>query len=222
MSTVGLWYHLISVPLIQFFLYRWLWRYLIWVRFLWDMSRLPLQLVPTHADAAGGLGFLGTAHTSFGILAFGVSSVLSASIAFLIVFEDAQIQSFQVHFVTLVIATQVLFLGPLLLFSPQMIQARLDGLRQYSPFVLRYNREFHEKWIAGKGTPSDTPLGSADIQSLADLGNSYGFIREMKAIPFSMRVIVQLAVVTLLPATPLLLLIMPVSEILSLMSKAVF
>lgn len=37
------------------------WRLIIWSRFLFDISRLNLALVPTHADKAGGLDFLGNA-----------------------------------------------------------------------------------------------------------------------------------------------------------------
>jgi hypothetical protein len=221
LSLVGLWFRVVAVPLIQFFWYRWVWRYLLWVRFLFDMSSLRLNLVPTHADGAGGLGFLGTAHTSFGILSFAVCSILSASVAMLIVFEGASIQSFQVHFITLVVIAELLFLGPLAMFTPMMMRARLDGLRQYNLLVLQYNRAFHKKWIDGQAGDDPSLLGSSDIQSLADLGSSYEYIREMKALPFGVRVILQLAVVTLLPAVPLLLLVMPVEEILSLMSKAV-
>ena len=38
---------------------------------------LDLQLVPTHPDRAGGLGFLGGAHRPLGLLAVAVGSVLS-------------------------------------------------------------------------------------------------------------------------------------------------
>ena len=219
-SCLALWYRLVAVPVIQFFLYRWLWRLIIWVRFLYDVSRLKLDLVPTHADGAGGLGFLGTAQMAFGILAFGMSSVLSASAAFLIVFDGVPIDTFKIYFITVLVVTELLFLGPLVLFTPALIRARQAWLRRYSLLVLRYNRAFHEKWVEGKA-PADEPLlGSGDIQSLADLGNSYGFIRAMMVVPFSVRVILQLAVVTLLPTLPLLLLAMPIEDILNLMSKA--
>lgn len=221
LSLVGIWFHLVVAPLIQFFLYRWMWRYFLWLRFLFDMSRLRLHLVPTHADGAGGLGFLGTAHTSFGILAFGFSSVLSASIASAIIYDGASIQTYRSHFITLLVTAEVLFLGPLLMFSPLMTRARLAALREYSLLVLRYNRAFHEKWIDGQASDQNSLLGSGDIQSLADLGNSYGFIREMKIVPFSLRVILQMAVITALPMVPLLILVMPVEEIFSLMTKAV-
>ena len=41
-------------------------------------------------------------------------------------------------------------------------------------------------------------LGSADIQSLADLGNSFGFVREMRTVPFSWQDVILLAVSTVL------------------------
>jgi len=222
LSLVGLWYYLISVPIVQFFLYRWLWRLIIWVRFLYAVSRLNLDLVPTHADGSGGLGFLGIAHTAFGILAFGMSSVLSAAAASLIVFDGVGIDVFKIHFITLLVAAEVLFLGPLVIFSPALVRARHAWMRQYSLLVLRYNRAFHEKWVEGQTPEGEPLLGSGDIQSLADLGNSFGFIREMRVVPFSLRVILQLAVVSLLPALPLLLLVMPIEEVLNLMTKAVF
>jgi hypothetical protein len=222
LSLVGLWYHVVSVPILQFFWYRWLWRYLIWIRFLYDVCRLKLDLVPTHADGAGGLGFLGTTHTVFGILTFAMSSVLSAAAAFVIIFEGVQIEAFQVHFVTVLVITEVVILGPLAMFCPALVRARQAWIRQYSLLVLRYNRAFHEKWIEGQGPEGEPLLGSADIQSLADLGNSFEFIRGMKVVPFSVRVMLQLAVVTLLPALPLVLLVVPIEKILDLMTKAVF
>ena len=63
-----------------------------------------------------------------------------------------------------------MLLGPLLMFAPNLMRTRLAWLRDYGMLATRYNRAFHEKWIMGKA-PADEPLlGSADIQSLADLG----------------------------------------------------
>jgi len=61
-SLAGLWYHCVALPIMQFLLLRWIWRLLIWTLFLWEMARLDLDVVPTHADQAAGLGFLGAAH----------------------------------------------------------------------------------------------------------------------------------------------------------------
>jgi hypothetical protein len=221
-SLTGLWYHLVAIPIIQFFLYRWLWRLIIWTRFLWTVSRLNLNLVSTHADQAGGLGFLGTAHNSFGILAFALSCVLSAEVASLLVFQHAQIETFKVEFVVVLVLVQVVFFGPLLIFMPLLSRTRLAWLRQYSLFVAHYNRAFHDKWIDGTPPVDEKLLGSADIQSLADLGASFDYIRSMKVVPFSMRVMIQLAIMTSIPCLPLLLLVFPLNKLLSLLAGAVF
>ena len=48
----------VSLPSVQFLLLRcYLW-ILTWARFLWQVSRIPLRLVPIHPDRSGGLGFL--------------------------------------------------------------------------------------------------------------------------------------------------------------------
>jgi hypothetical protein len=62
-SLAGWWLGCVSLPLIQFILLRWYFRLLIWTRFLWQVSRIDLRLVPTHPDRAGGLGFLSTSPT---------------------------------------------------------------------------------------------------------------------------------------------------------------
>jgi hypothetical protein len=43
-------------------------------------------------------------------------------------------------------------------------------------------RKFDAMWVRG-GAPADEPLvGSADIQSLADLGNSFEVVRTMRIV----------------------------------------
>jgi hypothetical protein len=87
---------------------------------------------------------------------------------------------------------------------------------------LQYNRAFHVKWVAGKAPANEPLLGSADIQSLADLGGSFEYIRNMKVVPFGPRVMIQMAVLTSLPCVPLLLLVMPWGKIVDLFAGAVF
>jgi len=221
-SLAGLWYRSIAVPILQFFWYRWLWRLIVWMRFLLSVSRLNLDLVPTHADEAGGLGFLGGAHTSFALFAFIISALLSADAAFRIVFENAPIQQFQNTFIALLVIAEFVVLGPLLVFSPMLARIRRAWMREYGLLVVRYNRAFHEKWVGGRAPENEPFLGSADIQSLADLGNSFQFIRAMKLVPFSQKVILQLAVAVAAPALPLLLLVMPIERIFGTLARAVF
>jgi hypothetical protein len=65
-------------------------------------------------------------------------------------------------------------------------------------------------------------VGSADIQSLADLANSYEVVRTMGFAPFGKGAILQLAAATLVPVAPLLLTMMPLDELLKILFGIVF
>jgi hypothetical protein len=220
LSLAGLWYQFVAVPILQFFMYRWLWRLFIWTGFLRDLSRLNLNLVATHPDRAGGLGFLGGAHVTLAIFAFALSCVLSAYVAFQVYFEAVPIDTFKILFVVYLVLMELICLGPLLIFAPLLARTRRAGLRDYSILADTYNRAFHRKWVAGQAPPDGPLLGSADIQSLADLGNSFGVIREMRIFPFSQQQILQIAVIASLPGLPLIFLVMPVGELLKLLAGA--
>ena len=65
-------------------------------------------------------------------------------------------------------------------------------------------------------------LGAADIQSLADLGNSYSLVGEMRTVPFGLQDISRLAIATAAPMVPLLLTIWPPEELIMRIVKVVF
>jgi hypothetical protein len=65
-------------------------------------------------------------------------------------------------------------------------------------------------------------VGSADIQSLADLGNSYEVVRSMRFIPFTRDAVIQLGVITLAPVAPLLLTMISWEELLKQLFALVF
>lgn len=220
-SWAGVWNQFVAIPLFQFFFLRWLWRLIIWSCFLHEVSRLDLKLVPTHADQAGGLGFLGTAHTFLGIFSFAMGSVVSADAAFRIYFEGATLESFQLIFAVFISMNELLFIVPLLVFTGPLLRARLEGLRHYSNLTNQYNRAFHARWISGQPSVDEPLLGTADIQSLADLGNSFDRVRAMGDFPFNKQLIIQIAVMSALPGLPLFLLAVPVSQILKLLGAAI-
>jgi hypothetical protein len=57
-------------------------------------------------------------------------------------------------------------------------------------------------------------LGSADIQSLADLANSFDVVQRMRLYPFGPRVVAILSAAVVVPLLPLALMQFPISEIL--------
>jgi hypothetical protein len=81
--------------------------------------------------------------------------------------------------------------------------------------------DFDQKWLRSK-TDDEELLGTGDIQSLADLANSYSVIHEMRAVPFGTNDIVRLLVATVAPVVPLLLTIMPFEQLVIQAIKIVF
>ena len=107
-------------------------------------------------------------------------SLLAGMIANRIFYAGATLPEFKLELIGLVALMVFAILGPMLVFGPQLAAAKRAGLREYGMLAQRYVREFDGKWLRG-GAPADEPLiGSADIQSLADLGNSFEVVKGMR------------------------------------------
>lgn len=213
LSLAGLWYGYVSLPIFQFLLVRWYFRLFIWARFLWQVSRLPLQLAPLHPDRLGGLGFVANTVQAVGLLAVAHGAVFAGNFANRILYTNAHLMDFRFEIFGLAGFLCCVFMGPLLFFTPQLAAARRTGMREYGNLAERYVREFDQKWLRG-GAPADEPLvGSGDIQSLADLGNSFEVVKGMRIAPVTRDAILQLSFATLAPFVPLALTIMPFEEL---------
>jgi hypothetical protein len=222
LSFAGMWYGFISLPFFQFLLCRWYFRWFIWTRFLWQVSRIELSLVPTHPDRVGGLGFLSSTIYAFAVLAGAHGALLSGLLANRILYLKDTLPGFLPEIIVLVLFMLFLCLGPLLVFAPQLTEARRTGLLEYGTLAERYVREFETKWVRG-GAPADEQLlGSADVQSLADLSNSVEVVRTMRAAPFTKDDILRLVATTLAPIVPLLLTMMPLGELLKTLFGVLF
>jgi len=202
-TNAGIWYAYVSLPIFQFILVRWYFRIFIWGRFLWQISRLKLNLIPTHPDRVAGLGFLGNTVYAFSPILMAHGVLLSGMIANRIFFTGATLVAFKLEIFAMILVLLAIVLSPLLVFAFQLNQAKRTGLREYGVLAERYVREFDQKWL--RSDTDETFLGSGDIQSLADLGNSFQVIREMRLAPFTKETIAQLAIVTLIPLLPLVL-----------------
>lgn len=214
LSLAGIWFAYVSLPVFQFLLFRWYFRLFIWMRFLWQVSRIELRLIPTHPDRVGGLGFLSNTVYAFVPLAVAHGALFSGMLANHIFHLGSKLTDFKMEIAALAVFLLCVIIGPLLVFSPQLSQAKRKGLREYGTLAQRYVRDFDDKWLRG-GAPAGEPLvGSSDIQSLADLGNSFEVVKTMKFVPVSRDAILLLAAATVMPIVPLLLTMMPLEELL--------
>jgi hypothetical protein len=221
LTLAGYWYAFVSIPLFQFMLLRWYLRLVIWFQFLWRVSRLNLRLLPTHPDHAGGIGFLGKSSYAFVPVLFAQGALLAGLIASRIFYQGENLLSFKVSIVALVGLFVLVILGPLTVFYPHLSRAKRLGLNEYGTLATVYVADFDRKWVRG-GAKGEEILGTADIQSLADLANSYAVIREMRPVPFSLKDVTPLVAAAALPVLPLLLTIMPLEELVTRLLKIIF
>jgi hypothetical protein len=213
-SLAGYHYAFVGLPITQFLMLRWAYRMVVWTRFLWQVSNLDLLLTPTHPDGAGGLGFLGKGSVAFGAIVFALSSVVSGAIASRILFGGATLEEFELIYAALIVIVLVVFAGPLLVFAPGLFRLKLDGLFRYGTLASEYTQAFDTKWASAINSAEEPLLGTGDIQSLADLGNSYELIRKMRIVPIELIDFVGIALPGVIPALPLAATVMPVGEIL--------
>jgi len=222
LTLAGIWYGYVSLPIFQFLLVRWYFRLFIWTRFLWQVSRIELSLVPTHPDRVGGLNFLSNTVYAFTVLAVAHGALLAGPLANRIFFAGAALTDFKAEIALVVGFLLCVVLGPLLVFAPQLAAAKRKGLREYGTLAERYVREFDAKWLRGGSSADDPFVGSADIQSLADLSNSYEVVRTMRIAPITRDAIVRLAAATVIPIVPLLLTMMPLETLVKQLVSILF
>jgi hypothetical protein len=221
LTLAGYWFAFISGPVFLFILLRWYMRILIWFWFLLRVSRLKLHLLPAHPDRTGGLGFLGESTIAFAPLLFAQGALLSGQIASRILYNGQSLLAFKMTIIGFVVFFVVAILAPLFLFTPRLARAKREGLVEYGALSSLYVMDFDQKWLRRK-VNDEQLLGTGDIQSLADMGNSFAVVREMRVVPFVTPDVVRLLVVTLIPLVPLLLTIMPLDQLVTQAIKIIF
>jgi hypothetical protein len=221
LTPAGYWYVFVSLPLFQFILLRWYMRFLIWFRFLWQVNRIELNLVPTHPDRCGGLSFVGKSSYAYTPILFAQGAILAGIVADRVLYNGDTLVSFKFQIGGFIVFFVVAVLAPLFMFTRRMARVKRKGLADYGLFAQRYVESFDQKWVRGT-LPSDELLGTGDIQSLADLGNSYQVVREMRVVPFGLQDVSRLALATAIPLSPLLLTIFSFEELIIRVVQMVF
>jgi hypothetical protein len=217
LTLAGWWYAFVSLNLFRFVLLRWYFRLIIWYIFLWRVSRLPLRLNPLHPDRAGGMGFIGNSVFAFAPVLLAHTVVLSGVIGGRILHEGAKLPAFQMEIAAAVALLMTIVLLPLTFSVPQLARAKRQANREYGLLAMQYVDGFRDKWLRGRHPEGEPLVGSADIQSLADLAGGHDVLREMRLLPFGRQTIMTLAVVIALPYLPLLLTMIPFKDLVSML-----
>jgi hypothetical protein len=202
----------VSNPLYLFLLLRWGWWFLVWAALLFRISRLPLQLIPTHPDRAAGLGFLSIYPSVFTGFTFALSCVISASIL-----KDLAVEQRPAEIVWFAVAgwlglNLLVFLGPLLVFALPLHVAREKAQIEYGRMATRQHVTTHRKWTGR----TDDDEGQADVSGLpstSELNTTIQAIREMGYTPINRAAVTQVVVAAGLPLVAVVFTLVPLDDL---------
>ncbi len=183
LSPAGWYYTIVSQLIYQFLVGLCLWKWLLWTFFLFKLSRMNLQLMVSRPDQHAGIGFLGMSTVAFAPIAFAVAAAVGATWRHEILFSGADLGSFKLPAILLLVLVVLIAVGPLLFFVPKLAPLRRKGILQYGSLAHIHSTEFHDKWILHRKGRELEFLAAPEISSLTDLASSFHNIEEMKPLP---------------------------------------
>jgi hypothetical protein len=220
-TAAGTCYVLVSLSIFRFILLRWYFRLFVWCRFLWQVRGMPLQLNFYHPDRAGGLGFLSASLIAFVPVFVSQTMVLAAAIYDRILYEGQKLQSFTMEIAGVLLLFALVAVVPLTFFVVHLDRMGRKAKIEFGAFASRYVNDFRHKWIQAVAYPQEHLLGSADIQSLADVAGSYDVVSGIGLLPITKHAFIRMMIVIALPLLPLVLTVLPLHEIIRRLFKVV-
>ena len=218
LSLAGWWFIAVSEPIFAFVLFRFVYRIGLWWRFLWQTSRLDLQLDAAHPDGAGGLGFLGLTLRTAQDAAFAISASFAGGLANIVLATGARVTGFKYEILVLVMAIVGLFASPLAFFYGLLAKTKHQGALGYWVLWQAQLRQFDQKWMRRSAENLDM-LSVADFSEATDLSSILDRVQQSRLMPFRQKQILPLIFAALLPFVAVLALEIPVEDILKQLLK---
>jgi hypothetical protein len=208
LSPAGSWYVLVSLPITLLILLRWVWRQLVWLWFLTVTSRMDLQLIPSHPDLTGGLGFLEQCMRGYWAFGFAIGTLVAGGVANRVVYLSQPITAFRYTPLFVIAIVLILCAGPLCVFWGTLFRTRRRGIFEYGALATRMGRQFEHKWLV-PSKEDGSALEVQDFSATIDLYSVVTNVHEMHSVPVGMRSVGRLAGAALAPAVPLALVALP-------------
>ncbi len=208
-SLAGTWAFFISYPILVYCTYLWLWRQLLWARFLRSTALLNLSLVAAHPDHLGGLGFLEASILGQLPFSFCMGVGLAGAVANRVLNEGQPILAFRYLPLVLIAAVLLVCVAPYLFFARPLMQMRRRGMSSYGAFAHAVGEQFEKKWLPQTDTLTEDVLTVPDFSTTADLFGVVHNIDDIRVIPVAAVDIYAVIIVALVPAIPVLLASIP-------------
>ena len=218
-SPAGWWHALVSLPLLFVLLLGWIWRVLMWTRFLYLMAGLDLKLVPAHPDRTAGLRFVAYSVQAFSLVALALGTIVAGSAANRVLYRGASLDTLTLAVIAVVAAVIVIFAGPLLTLSGHLLRAWRRGTLQYSALAGRLGRQFEGKFFRNGATIDASALELPDFSATTDLYQVASNVYEVRLVPISIASLGIVVAMAILPFLAIALMFIPSDVIVEEIAK---
>lgn len=216
----GWWYLMVSRPIFVGLLAIWLWRSFVLWRLVWTVSKLDLNLVASHPDGVGGLGFLEGTAAAAAPLVLAVSVIIAGRWGHEVLYHGVHVDSLK-PLAAVLVGTAVLFInGPLLMLGRNLRAFKRKSLLEYGALMGRHHRLVHEKWISSREVGTPAILDSPELGPYADIVTIYDAVARMRPAPISKRSLVPIVVAAVLPLLPVFAIEIPIKQMLGSLAGA--
>ena len=220
-SLAGWYYGLVSEAIYEFLLWLSVWQWCLWSYFLFRLSRLDLQLIATHPDHHGGIGFLGLSPVAAAPTALAASAVVGSFWRLEILHHGAHLMDFRLEAIVLLVVILIIFMGPLVFFVPRLGRLRQKGILEYGALAQMHSTDFHRRWIEHRAGHEEEFLAAPEVSTMTDFASSYENIEHMQPFPFDRGAFVALVLAVAAPMLPVVLAEIPLSQVLKGLLSAV-
>lgn len=214
LSWAGVYLAVISLPILQFLLLRWIWRWVLYARLMFLMAKCELRLYPTHPDKAGGLAYLGSPPLVFGSLSFILGLIFGGTLLNYSLYFGFKLEQEIPLLATFALLILILNVLPLIFFFPAMRKARKMAIYQYNSLEAEFTQEMEVNYLDKEERQSKYEIGDAEALFLM-----YENVDQMRAIPFNLKTMLASLLLTAIPILPVILIHVPLSDVISILTK---
>ena len=214
LSLAGYWVRYISVPVFQYLLFGWLWRYTAWIMLLFRISRIKLKLQPTHPDSSGGLGIILLAQRNFNLPFIAFGSVISCALISNMLHDGVSFEMIRVELTGYIILSIILLLFPLFFFCEQLIDTKIKGKMDLSRAGIRLSHKFEEEWVKPLRLEDRVAEDAVDSSIQVDYYSNYEYLQQFRIVPITFRDVVLLALMLFVPFIPIFFIHFSITDLL--------
>jgi hypothetical protein len=218
-SLAGTWGLFVSYPILVYFTLLWIWRQIIWARFLRATTLLDLRLIAAHPDHLGGLGFLEASLLGQLPFSFCLGVGLAGAIANRVFHEGQKVMAYRFLAPILIAIALLIAVAPYFIYTPTLLQMRRRGMLKYGQLAHAVGERFEQKWLNREVDVNDDALMVPDFAATHNLYGVVSNVEEIRVVPVGLIDVYMFIIAALIPCIPVVIAAIPFNVLMKVVMK---